>query len=165
MDDELLSNVDLKYYAKLFKINLIDVLSKDLFKNIKAIEGCYIINIQSSNNGNGTHWTSLLLIKNFAIYFDSYGIIMPNEILRFIKRYSFKKKDFHIIYSVDQIQSMESVFCGYYCLYFLYFITILNKKSSKFKVLLNIHNQLYELKDKPINDIILKRLIKSIIYK
>lgn len=159
---ELLSNVDLQNYCKLFDIPLNNVLSKDLFATIQPKLGCYIINIQDHDVGNGTHWTCLILTKSTAIYFDSYGISIPSDILQFIKRFNTLEK---IIYSIDQIQSMKSIYCGWYCIYFLYFITVLHKKCTNYRYLLNKHNSIYSFKLKCINDQILRRLVFDIYKK
>jgi hypothetical protein len=159
MNTELLDNLDLLYYAKKINIRLHNVLSKDLFSKVKPKEGCYIINLQNSTTGNGTHWTALILFKTTAIYFDSYGMPIPSVIKKFINRF---ERKITILYSIDQIQTMESVNCGWYCIFFLYFFTILHKKSNNYKYLLSKHNQLFSIKDKRINDEILHSLISSI---
>ena len=59
---------------------------KDKLKKIKSNDGNYIINLESSNDGNGTHWlVHKIEIKDFA-YFDSYGMLPPEEIISFCKR-------------------------------------------------------------------------------
>lgn len=42
------------------------------------LPGAYIINIQSSEDGSGTHWVSLYLAKKKAFYSDSFGLPPPN---------------------------------------------------------------------------------------
>jgi hypothetical protein len=159
---ELLSNIDLKYYAKLFRIPLINVLSKDIYNKIKPQKGCYIINLQDSDNGNGSHWTALIITDKNALYFDSFGISIPSDILHFIWRYNKKSS---VIYSIDGIQSIKSVYCGWYCIYFLYFITVQHNKNKNYRYLMNKHNSIYNLDTKYLNDRILKRLIKNILDK
>ena len=160
MEIELLSNLDLDYYCKLFKINIIQVLSKDLFKNYKAKAGCYIVNLGDSNTG-GTHWTSFIINDKIATYFDSFGLIPPQSIVKFIKRYN---KHLRIIYSIDQIQDYNSVLCGWFCVYYLYFFNVLHKKNtSNISYLLNNHNQKYDLDNTSKNDGILQLLIKGIL--
>ena len=125
MEIQLLSNLDLEYYCKLLKINIIQVLSKDLFKNYKPKAGCYIVNLGNSDTG-GTHWTCFIINNKIAVYFDPFGLIMPQSIVRFIKRY----KHLRIIYSIDQIQNYNSILCGWFCLYFLYYFNVLHKKNT-----------------------------------
>lgn len=156
---ELLSNFDLINYCNLFKINLVDVLSKDEFKDIQPKKGCYIINLQDTNMGNGTHWVALYL-DDIAVYYNSFGIAIPQSILKFVKRYDNKIK---IIYSIDQIQHMESIFCGWFCIYFLYFFDVLHKKCNNYKYLLNKHNSIFSMTNKYLNDRILRKLISNIV--
>ena len=58
-----------------------------------------------------------LLLKyfnNVVEYFDPFGLIMPNEVLKY-----FKTANKPIVYSIDEIQNRNTVLCGYWCLYYL----------------------------------------------
>ena len=46
---------------------------KDELIKIKPISGNYIINLESSQDGNGTHWMGLKIENLNCVYFDSYG--------------------------------------------------------------------------------------------
>ena len=59
---------------------------KDELKKIKSNDCNYIINLESSNDGNGTHWLSLKIENRDCVYFDSYGMLPPEEIISFCKR-------------------------------------------------------------------------------
>ena len=65
-------------------------------------------------NGPGTHWVSVHNIGTTCLYFDSYGVIPPKEIVQFMKQS--KKK---ILYNIYRIQSFTSFLCGYYCIDFV----------------------------------------------
>ena len=161
MEIQLLSNLDLEYYCKLLKINIIQVLSKDLFKHYKPKTGCYIVNLGDSKTSNGTHWTCFIINEKIATYFDSFGLIPPQIIVKFIKRYN---KHLRIIYSIDQIQDYNSLACGWFCLFYLYYFNVLHKKNtSNIPYLLNKHNKKYDLYDTTKNDGILQILIKGIL--
>jgi hypothetical protein len=150
---ELLSNLDLENYCKKLKINLVAIVSKNELCKLKPKTGCYIINLEDSG-GNGTHWVSLILFEKISIYFDPFGLIMPSNVIRFCKRYGKK-----LIYSSDKLQHIDSIYCGWFCLYFLYYLT---KNKSKHKsVLLNKHNAIYSEKEEQ-NDLILKQNISQI---
>jgi hypothetical protein len=153
---ELLSNLDLEYYCKLLNIPLFSVLSKDLFNDFKPKKGNYIINLNDSDEA-GSHWTCLKLLNEEAIYYDSFGLPMPDDILMFIKRYD---KKIPIIYSTDQIQHFDSIYCGFFVLFWLYFFH--THKCRHFKYLINKHNALFNLKNKNINDKIIQNLIIEI---
>lgn len=156
---ELLSNHDLVYFCKKLKINIKAVTFKDLFKYVKPEEGCYIINLDDSTTMKyGTHWTCLIIINSYALYYDSFGLPIPKPIKSFIRRNRSKQ----IYYSVDQIQALPSVACGYYVLYFLYFMTVKHKKCKEYRYLLNKHNSIYSLSLKKYNDVILQKLIQTV---
>jgi len=156
---ELLSNIDLQFYCNKLKIPIKAVTFKDLYKFIPKNDGAYIINLDDSNTSKkGTHWTCLIIINSFALYWDSFGLPIPTPIKLFIQ----KNKCNKIYYSIDQIQKIESVLCGYYTIYFLYYITILNKRCNKYKYLINRHNSIYSVENRYLNDRILQNLIKNI---
>ena len=68
----------------------------------------------------GTHW--VCYINKF--YFDSYGIIPPENILLYIK-----SKYKSCIYSEYQIQKYDSL-CASYCLYIIYYTTLFDFKKA-----------------------------------
>ncbi|CAH3194820.1 unnamed protein product, partial [Porites evermanni] len=71
------------------------------------------------NQINKAHQTGgRLIIKpthNVVEYFDPFGLIMPNEALKY-----FHTSGKRIVYSTDEIQNRNTVLCGYWCLYYLY---------------------------------------------
>lgn len=160
MDKLILTNFDLKYYCNKLNINLIDIVYKDMLNTMNVVKGCYIINLEDSSDfGNGSHWVCFILDTNKKLYFDSYGIIPSDDIIQFMNRY---KNNIPIVYNIDQIQDIDSVLCGFFCLYFIYYITILNKYKTNYKLLMNKHNKIYTLDNKKNNDIILQKKISKI---
>ena len=101
-----LSTSDLYKFAK--KLNIqIKVTSRDM---IPKDEGMYIINLDDSI-GPGTQWVALISdINDIALYFDSFGLPPPQEIINLHHKW---------YYNNSQFQDKRSVLCGYYCLYFL----------------------------------------------
>ena len=160
---ELLSDLDIKYFCALFNINLKNVLLKDEFINVTPQIGCYVINLDDTTSGRGgTHWTCLIITSSHCIiYFDPFGLPIPYPIKLFIKKYKHQSK---IIYSTDDIQYIDSIFCGWFCIYFMYFITVLHSKNNNYGYLLNKHNTIYNLQNKYLNDKILRNLIKQISF-
>ena len=75
-----------------------------------------IICIKKTNKkqkSKATHWASLFIDKNTAIYFDSFGIkYIPQEVLSKIKDKSFKHNTF-------RIQNDDSIMCKFYCITFI----------------------------------------------
>ena len=68
----------------------------------------YIINLDSKI-GLGTHWVSVIIKSNKLLYFDSFGLIPPYELINLRSKY---------YYNFLQYQPINSFLCGYYCLYF-----------------------------------------------
>ena len=72
----------------------------------------YVINLDDKNS-KVTHWVSLFIDKNLAVYFDSFGIeYIPQEVLN-------KIRDKSITHNVFRIQDNESITCGFYCVAFI----------------------------------------------
>lgn len=78
-------------------------------------DGGYIINLQDQEDGNGTHWTAFWVEKGEACYFDSFGVIFPIAVSNFLN-------GLRTYYNTQQIQSLASGICGYYCVGFLNFM-------------------------------------------
>ena len=117
-----------------YKIN--GVFSKDcLPKQLKL--GWYIVNMQSLNEGNGTHWVAFKFKNNEIDYFDSFGFAPPIDIM--------KKAKGKIIYSHKEIQDYNSTSCGWFCI-----AAIVSDDNSKthFYKFLNIFSSNTELNDK-----------------
>ena len=99
---------------------LIDIIKKENIKNFNGVypkdklnkplkDGFYIINLQDSDKGSGTHWTAIYKINDgFSFYYDSFGFPAPEnieEILRVLrtnKRYPLEKY-IHLIISPVRI--------------------------------------------------------------
>lgn len=118
----MITNFDLEERAKEISAPLVGVFSKDLLHKIPRRDGGYIINLQDSADewGNplpGTHWTCFYIEGKHAVYFDSFGVIAPQAVQQYLKPYR------PWIYSQKHIQNIRSTICGYYCLYFIWFMS------------------------------------------
>ena len=71
---------------------------------------CGIINLESSRL-QGSHWCCWWKVGNEKYYFDSYGILPPKQIVKYLKS--------PIIYSTFQLQQFNEDTCGEWCLYLL----------------------------------------------
>ena len=80
-----LSNKDLIEIYKKYNIQLRDVLNKDKITSDLPF-GFYIINLQKSNEGEGTHWCALYY-NIVSIWFDPFGFPPPREIIDNIDNY------------------------------------------------------------------------------
>ena len=74
---------------------------------------CYKFRLQ---NSKGTHWVSLFIDKNIAVYFDSFETeYVPQKVLIKIKNKS-------ITHNISRIQSDDSIMWRYYCIAFIEFM-------------------------------------------
>ena len=101
-----LNNVKIINYFK-YKTRFHGVFSINNLSTIK-----YVINLDDKSS-KGTHWVSLFIDRNTAVYFDSFGIeYIPPEMLNKIQ----DRSGTHNIFS---IQDKESVLFGLYCITFI----------------------------------------------
>ena len=149
----MLSNFDIEKLCKFYRLNLIAICMKDEMPTVVK-DGCYVINMQSSTQGNGTHWIALYIYKSNAFYFDSFGAVPPNEVLAFVK----KKKGCHLYYNNWIIQNLNSQDCGWYCIAFLIFLH--QNKNRDLKEVFNEFTNNF-LDDTTKNDEILKSFFAS----
>ena len=155
----MLSNFDLEKLAGFFKIPLIGIYMKDQMPS-KPANGCYIINLQSSTQGNGTHWCSIFIWKKMAYYFDSFGAPPPVEIIQFTK----KRKLQHLLYNGWIIQDLKSEACGWYSLGFLLYM-YKNRQNIHMKEVFNQFVNNFQ-DDTLSNDSILKDFFeKTYVFK
>ena len=79
--------MDIKYILKAQKLKLNGVCMKDELPS-KLKNGFYVVNLQSSHDGNGTHWMTLYYSSKHLFYFDPFGFLAPIEIEQKIKRHT-----------------------------------------------------------------------------
>jgi hypothetical protein len=150
----MISNFDLEKIARFYKLPLVSISMKDELPT-KTKEGCYIVNMQSSSAGSGTHWVAFFFFKNICYYFDSFGASPPLEIINFIK----KKKGSHLLFNNFIIQDLKSSNCGYFALAFLLYMYANREKSNLKDVFNEFVNNFAD--DTTKNDGILKSLFSS----
>ena len=96
-------------------INGVFSFSRDNLPRIK--DGAYVINLDDKKS-KGTHWISLFIDRNTAVYFDSFGIeYIMQEVLS-------NSKDKSITYNVFRIPDDDSVMCGFYCFAFMEYMLL-----------------------------------------
>ena len=138
----MLSNFDIEETANHCNVDVIIVM-KDELKNMKPINTNYIVNLESSSMGNGTHWMALKIENKDCVYFDSYGMLPPEEIITFCKRITKS----HLSYNTKEIQDLNAKTCGFFAIGFIIFLHIkssddLYKKSSSFSDLFLLDTKL-----------------------
>ena len=156
-----LTNIQInEYYKNEPRFN--GVYSRNNLPN-KIKKGAYVINLDEYKN-TGTHWVSLFVKTNEAIYFDSFGIEhIPKEINKFIRskelghavRSDMTKSNpiAHIKSNIFRMQAYDSIMCGYFCIEFINYML-------KSKTLLDYTN-LFSPNDFKKNDRVIKRIFKN----
>ena len=138
------ANIEISEYYK-HEPRFNGVYSRNNLPN-KIKKGAYVINLDEYEN-TGTHWVSLFVKTNEAIYFDSFGIErIPKEINKFIGNNKIKSNIF-------RIQSYDSIMCGYFCIEFIDYML-------KGKTLLDYTN-LFSPNDFKKNDQVIKIIFKN----
>jgi hypothetical protein len=124
----------------------------------------YIINLNSELNekgdkNTGSHWCCLVTddMKQ-CIYFDSYGEREPVEIRNLLK-----SKQYSIAHTSKNIQSLMSNLCGFFCLSFIYFLSISKFRTKNIINDASIYLDLFEDLDKT-NDIKKNEFILSLFF-
>ena len=109
-----------------------------------------IINLDT-RLGIGTHWVAYRNGSHHGEYFDSFGLIMPDEIKTYLMT-SGKS----IYYSGDEIQERDSVLCGYWCLYYLL------ERQKGVPMLNVIHNAKFDMNNQAVNHRFIINYFKNI---
>jgi hypothetical protein len=143
--DNSLTNFQLIDILKKYNIKINGIYMKDELPDKLSI-GFYICNLQSSYQGNGSHWTALYYNPKLSVYFDSYGFIPPLEIEQKIKPYVYNNKD---------IQNYQSSSCGYFCVAFIKYMY----KSTNIFQSYNEFETIFS-NDTEKNDAILRSILK-----
>jgi hypothetical protein len=122
------SNFDLEDLAKRLGIKNFKIFSPDLIKGKIPANQVGIVNLDDSSGG-GTHWVAFYQNKSseYAIYYDSYGIAPDPRLLRYLKG-SGKP----VIGQTVDHQHLRSKACGYFCIYFLYCMSVKGMSFSEF---------------------------------
>jgi hypothetical protein len=123
----MLNNYELDEIANHYGMTLNDVVMKDEMKSITPRNGNYIINLQSSTAGMGSHWIALCIKDKDIFYFDSFGIICPSEVTNFCKRIPKST----LAYNDLQIQHIDAQTCGWFCIIFLLHLNRSNQDIYK----------------------------------
>ena len=122
----MLSNFQIEKIAKDLKLKL--PLENILMKNELTkpkVNYNYIINLQSSYQGSGSHWTGLIVEQHESFYFDSFGVEPSYEVIQFCKK---MKPKHHLFYNNWIIQDLDSDLCGWYCIGLILYVSKLRKK-------------------------------------
>jgi hypothetical protein len=142
-----LSNEDIFKILNKHNLPIVGIYSKDeLPKDLK--NGWYIVNMENHDKGSGSHWVCFKK-STINLYFDSFGFIFPEEV---------KERLTNITYNHKEIQNINSIMCGYFC------IALINEmEKSVIKDDLLKFNQFISRfsKNTLFNDEILKRYLMN----
>ena len=144
-----LSNFDIIKIIEDMKLTHVfgGVYSKDQLPTLQRNK-FYIINLESSDAGNGSHWTVFFYNKPLtSIYYDSFGFIAPLEVQKKIEPYEY-------IYNEKEIQNYNSSACGYYCIAFIKFLHNKTDKEKSFLTFLKLFNIKTHHNDKILYDLL-----------
>ena len=142
-----LSNFDIIKIIEDMKLSHVfgGVYSKDQLPTLQRNK-FYIINLQDSDAGKGSHWTVFFYNKPLtSIYYDSFGFIAPLLVQENITPY---------IYNENEIQNYKSSACGYYCIAFIKFLHNKTNKEEAFKTFLKLFNLQTFKNDKILYDLL-----------
>ena len=110
-----LSNFDIEKICKKLKINNFrGVFSKDMLPLIMKGYESVVINIQDYLDGGGTHWVCVYNSPHNkdVLYFDSFGMKPSDVVIKYMKT-----AGKGVVYNSGHIQNMNSIMCGYWCIY------------------------------------------------
>ena len=143
------SNFDLIDWAKQLNIKLI-VCSRDNIPR-KLTKSYYIVNM-SNEKDDGTHWVAFSFGYKSNFYFDSFGVLPPNEIISALKHN--KNNLYHL--SHNDIQNLSSDYCGHFCIIVCFMID---------KMKMSFHEAIHEwnIKNTMINDKYVRLFFKKIL--
>ena len=142
-----LSNFDIIKIIEDMKLSHVfgGVYSKDQLPTLQRNK-FYIINLQDSDAGKGSHWTVFFYNKPLtSIYYDSFGFIAPLLVQEKITPY---------IYNENEIQNYKSSACCYYCIAFIKFLHNKTNKEEAFKTFLKLFNLQTFKNDKVLYDLL-----------
>ena len=130
------SNFDLINWCEYLNIPINSVLSRDETIPHGHKQSLFIYNLEPSYM-SGSHWVATYVKDKVINYFDSFGMPPFQEIVNHAK-----KKNLTLLHQNNQIQSINSTTCGYFCLFFLNEMNKGNSYSDLIDVF-NINNPLY----------------------
>ena len=118
-------------------------------------QGFYIVNMESKRKSSlGSHWVCILSYPSFCFYFDSFGVVPPMEVIRFIKTR-------HSKYYINdiEIQDYNSSACGFYCIGLsIYVKRKINTYNNDYIKCINAFINNFNHKQSRDNDYLLKQL-------
>lgn len=134
--------------------NFIGTFPCNIHPNVNGKQTFSLVFNESKHNEDGSHFVCVYANKKEIFYFDSLGLKCENEyILNFLKTCGREIKENDI-----QIQSYNSIFCGYFCLSFIFYM----KEGYSYRKYFPIFSKNdLTLNDKIVIELLLKMLNKK----
>ena len=125
-----LTNKHVKDIGKKHCKTFIGTFPCNILPDVHGMETFSLIFNESRHDEEGSHFVAIFANKNEIYYYDSLGLKCENKyILTFLKTSGRKIKENNI-----QIQSYDSIFCGYFCLSFVIYMTKQYNYKEYFKI-------------------------------
>ena len=117
-----LSNLEIIDAAKKLSLDRVrGVFLRDNLPTKTKLNECGILNLDSSS-GDVTHWIMWFKKGKDKLYFDSYGVQPPNELIVYLKS--------PIFYNSERVPQNDEVFCGHLCLFVLTQLSLRNNLQT-----------------------------------
>lgn len=110
-----ITNFDIMKWINFMSVDTFGgVISRDQIRAISS-PGYYISNLNDSSQ-SGSHWVAILVKDSSEPleYFDSFGLNAPMEVVELSEALKV-----NYLFNSTQYQDLNSVLCGYWCLYFV----------------------------------------------
>lgn len=168
----MLTDYQIEQLCKKMSIPLEEIIFKDEVPKKFKFNKSYIINLddeydEAGNLQSGSHWVGLQINKYpndtiKALYFDSYGMPPPKDIIKCYKRTT--NKD-HLPYNTKDIQSLMANSCGWFVCAWLHFINNFSHRERDLYLdsenFLEFFDDLNKSQDFKKNEYILKMFFQS----
>jgi hypothetical protein len=133
---EPLSNLQIIDQCKQFKIkHFKGVFMRNELNKTASNNECLILNLDHSTN-TGTHWTCVFIKAGVAYYFDSFGFEPPIEVKEYLHKFDRR------YYNSFEIQKVNQVICGHFCIYVL---VKLNRGNGFYDILDELYKYNYKI--------------------
>ena len=110
--------------------NFIGTFPCNILPYVEENDSFSLVFNESRHDEEGSHFVAIFATKNDIYYFDSLGLKCENKYILSFLNSSGRK----IIENKIQIQSYDSIFCGYFCLTFIIYMTKQYEYKKYFKM-------------------------------
>ncbi len=130
------------------KLKINDIMMMNMLSKLKLKKNMnLILNLADLHAGGGSHWVLFLIRDKKALYIDSFGCKVSQEVYDFCLKYNLQ-----LGYSNYICQELNSSRCGLYCIQSLKYLQKCNSNNlySKGNEYVNMYEPLKENKNEKI---------------